>query len=181
MSNYNLYAKYRCRYLRFLLDVFVATGHTPHTFSKMTDNPPSTASALRTQLNKDDMKASRAKEIVSVLGYQLTIDIKEKNPSSQSTPPYKLILPKSLQRNLERGYLPKKDRNKNLTFLHEFVSRCNISRRELSRRIGLSAGAIESWFRTDDIAISHLFKIEEAFDVEIVFALKPLKPGKDKK
>lgn len=103
MSNYNLYAKYRCKNLRFLLDVFVAIGHTPHTFSQMTDNPRSTASALRTQLNKDDMKASRAKEIVSILGYQLTIDIKEKTPPRQVTSAYQLILPKPLQRNLERG------------------------------------------------------------------------------
>ena len=144
----------------------------------MTDNPRWTASALRTQLNKDDMKASGAKEIVSILGYQLAFDLEEKDPPHLEGPTYKLKLPPTLKRNLERGDLPQKHRNKNLMFLLEFISRSNISRRELARRIGVGAGAVETCFHTDDIAISHLFKIEEAFDVEFVFALKP---SKDKK
>ena len=181
MSNYNLYAKYRCRNLRFLLDVFVATGHTPHTFSQITDNPRSTAAALRTQLNKDDMKVSRAKQIVSTLGYKLSIDIKEKNSPCQEALGYKLDLPKALKRNLERGFLQKEDRNKNLTFLLEFLSRNNISRRKLVQVVGLSPGAVQQWFRTDDIAISHLFKIEEAYDVEIVFTVSTPKTKKCKK
>ncbi|MBQ6578528.1 MAG: helix-turn-helix transcriptional regulator [Bacteroidales bacterium] len=154
-----------------MLDILSATGYTPHTFSLMTDNPHSTASTLRLQLNKDDMKVSRALQIVSTLGYKLTIDIKEKDPSYQENPGYKLILPKNLQRNLERGFLPKKYRNKCLTFLLEFLSRNNISQRELARRLELSPGAVETWFRNDDLAISHLFRIKDVFDIEIVFTI----------
>ena len=170
-SNNNLYAKYHSRNLRFVLDILNATGYTPNTFGLLTDNPRSTASTLRMQLNKDDMKVSRAMQIVSTLGYKLTIDIKEKDPSYLENPGYKLILPEDLQRNLERGFLQEKYRNKCLTFLREFLSRNNISQRELARRLELSPGAVETWFRNDDLAISHLFRIKDVFDIEIVFTI----------
>lgn len=54
----NLYTVFGCRNLRFLLDFFMATGLTPNSFGKLTDNPRSTVQALRDQLKKDDMKVS---------------------------------------------------------------------------------------------------------------------------
>ena len=168
MTNENLY-DYGCRNLRFLLDIFRATGFTPQTFGLLTDNPHSTSTALRLQLNKDDMKISRAKQIVSTLGYELSIDNKEKKPPRPVDPRYKLVLPKTLQRNLERGYLSKKDRNKNLSFLLEFLSRNGITKSRLVQAVGLCPGAVLQWFHTDDMAISYLYKIEEAYDVDIIF------------
>lgn len=99
MSNYNLYAKYRRRNLP--AGCLRRDGHTPHTFSQITDNPRSTAAALRTQLNKDEMNVSRAKQIVLTHGYKLSIGIKEKNPPCQEALGYKQVLPKALKRNLE--------------------------------------------------------------------------------
>lgn len=171
----NLYAKYGSRNLRFLLDILNATGHSPHSFGLLTDNPTSTSTALRKQLNSDDMKLTRAKEIVSTLGYQLSTEIREKNLPCQEALGYKLILPKTLQKNLEKGFLEKKDMNKNLTFLREFLSRNGIPKRELARAIELSPGAVETWFKNDDIAISHIFRIGEVYDAEVVFTIKSKK------
>lgn len=171
----SLYAKYGSGHLCFLLDILIATGHTPHSFGLLTDNPRSTSTALRKQLNNDDMKLSRAAEIVSILGYQLSTDIKEKNLPSPETLGYRLILPKTLQKNLEKGFLDKKHMNRKLSFLFEFISRNSIAKRELARELGLSPGAVETWFKNDDIAISHLFRIADMYDAEIVFTLKPKK------
>ena len=174
-SGSKLQKHYGCRNLKFLIDLFDAVGLTPHTFAQHTPNPTSTATALRLQLNNDDMKLSRAAEIVSILGYQLSTDIKEKNLPSPETLGYRLILPKTLQKNLEKGFLDKKHMNRKLSFLFEFISRNSIAKRELARELGLSPGAVETWFKNDDIAISHLFRIADMYDAEIVFTLKPKK------
>lgn len=169
MSTHNLYAAYGCWHLRFLLDFFTATGLTPYSYSKLTDNPTSTAQALRTQLKRDDMKVSRAKEIVSTAGYKLDIEFKDDICAVKETPGYTLRLPENLRENLERGGLKKESQNKNLTFLKEFLSRNNISSRKLAQKIGMSAGAVETWFSTDDLAISYLYRIKDAFKVDISF------------
>ena len=171
MSTHNLYATYGCWHLRFLLDFFTATGLTPYSYSKLTDNPTSTAQALRMQLKKDDMKLSRAKLIVSIVGYKLDVEFKDKTSAIAETPGYTIILPDHLRENLERGALKKESRNKNLTFLKEFLARNNISSRNLAQRIGMSAGAVETWFSTDDVAISYLYRIKDVFQAEIFFVV----------
>lgn len=169
MSTHNLYATYGCWHLRFLLDFFTATGLTPYSFSQLTDNPRSAAQALRMQLKKDDMKLSRAKQIVSIAGYKLDVEFNDKASATKETPGYSLILPDDLRENLERGVLKNGSQYKNLTFLKKFLSRNNLSYRKLAQKIGMSVGAVETWFCIDDMAISYLYRIKDAFQADISF------------
>ena len=104
------------------------------------------------------MKVSRAKQIVSTVGYKLDIEFNDKKNAVKEVLGYTLILPKKLQDNLEKGILKKEEQNKNLRFLKEFLSRNSISKRKLAKAIGMSAGAVETWFNTDDVAISYLYR-----------------------
>ncbi len=117
------------------------------------------------------MKVSRAKQIVSTVGYKLDIEFNDKKNAVKEVLGYTLILPKKLQDNLEKGILKKEEQNKNLRFLKEFLSRNSISKRKLAKAIGMSAGAVETWFNTDDVAISYLYRIKEAYKVDISFII----------
>ena len=169
MYSQNLYTYYDCKHLRFVLDALTATGLSPQSYGKLTDNPPSTSQALRVQLKQDDMKLSKAKQFVSTLGYDLTVDLLEKNRTTSSD--YKLILPEKLQQNLERGILEQEDKNKNLSFLLRFMSHNGITKRRLARVLEMSPGAINAWFRADDILISYLFKIKNVLQADIAFSI----------
>lgn len=174
MSNENLYTTYKkCKNLRFLLDIFSATGHTPQTFGRLTDKPNSTSTSLRRQLHQDDMRVLKAKQVLTILGYQLEFEIKERTSLRQVDPRYKLVVPDDLRRNLERGFIEEKDRNKNLTFLLEFMARNNLSKNKLAQAVGLFPAAVTQWFDTDDVSISYLFKIGEIYDAEIIFIVMP--------
>ena len=169
-TNPSLYDTYNCRHLRFLLDLFTALNLTPYSFGQMTDNPLSTAQALRAQLKKDDMKISRAKTIVGMTGYRLRLSFKDETKMIQKVEDYTLTLPAELSENLTR----KKEASpyENLDFLHEFLQRRRISRRQLAQRIEVSPGAVETWFRADDCAISYLYRIKNSYDVELVFDIQ---------
>jgi len=39
----------------------------------------------------------------------------------------------------------------------------------LAQKIGVSAGAVETWFCIDDMAISYLYRIKDAFPSDITF------------
>lgn len=168
----NLYTMFGCRNLRFLLDFFMATGLTPNSFGKLTDNPKSTAQTVKDQLKKDDMKVSRAARIVSAAGFELKIELREKAVTVTEPPEYTLILPERLQENLKRGILASQaELDKRLAFVKLFLSRNKISQRRLAKDLGLSAGSVETWFRSDDLLISYLFRIKEVYPVDIVFII----------
>ena len=170
----------KCKNLRFLLDIFSATGHTPQTFGRLTHNPNSTSTSLRRQLHQDDMRVLKAKQVLTILGYQLEFEIKERTSLRQVDPRYKLVVPDDLRRNLERGYIEEKDRNKNLTFLLEFMARNNLSKYKLAQAVGLFPATVTQWFDTDDVSISYLFKIGEIYDAEIIFIVSKMPKQKVK-
>lgn len=185
-SQSDLFNLYGCYNLRFLLDILAATGHTPKTFGKMTDKPASAAQTLRLQLKNDDMRLSKAKEVVSILtgGYQLVVEFKDEKdeydggiempiamPAEASY--YELILPEALRKNFARRIRMKKiDPRKNLAFLRSFLAYHGISQRALGKALGISGGAVETWLRRDDMAISYLFRIKDAYNMGLCFRLK---------
>ena len=194
LTSSDLYEVYGCKNLRFMLDIFTALNLTPYSFGQMTDNTLSSAQALRAQLKKDDMKISRAKQIVSIITegrYMLEIAFTDENGAPMppaptgitiEAPDYHLSLPKKLRENFRkrtRALKMKIDPRKNLAFLKFLLVQNDISQRGLARKIGLSAGAVETWFRRDDVAISHLFKIKEALGLGISFSLKACKKEKN--
>lgn len=160
-SGSTLQKHYGCRNLKFLLDLFDATGLTPHTFAQLTPNPASTATALRLQLNKDDMKVSKARAIVDTVGYTLDIRFTDKTPVQDEDPSYIVRLPSGIKKT-ESKY-------ENLGFLMDFLKSHAVTQRGLADKIGMSPGAVFTWFKLDDIAISYLNKIKDAFDVNLEF------------
>lgn len=160
-SGSTLQKHYGCRNLKFLLDLFDATGLTPHTFAQLTANPASTATALRLQLNKDDMKVSKARAIVDTVGYTLDIRFTDKSPERDEDPSYIVRLPSGIKK-AENKY-------ENLGFLMDFLKSHAVTQRGLADKIGMSPGAVFTWFKLDDIAISYLNRIKDAFDVNLEF------------
>ena len=182
-SQSDLFTLYGCYNLRFLLDILAATRHTPKTFGKMTDKPASAAQTLRLQLKNDDMRLSKAKEVVSILtgGYELVVEFKDEYDGGREMPIampaepsyYELILPEALRKNLARGTRMKKiDPRKNLAFLRSFLTYHGISQRALGKALGISGGAVETWLRRDDMAISYLFRIKDVYNLGLCFRLK---------
>lgn len=158
--------RYECKNLKFLIDLFNALGETPSSYAQKTSNPESASTGLRNQLNADDMKLSKAKAIVDTLGYTLNVRLVPKlQPEivENEDTSYIVRLPVEIKRRqIQSKY-------ENLDFLEEFVSSRNISKRELANKLNMSPGAIFTWFKTDDIAISYLSKIKDAFDVNLEF------------
>ncbi len=162
-SGSTLQKHYGCKNLKFLLDLFNATGLTPHSFAQMTSNPVSTATALRLQLNKDDMKVSKARAIVDTVGYTLDIRFTDKTPARDEDPSYIVRLPSGIKK-AENKY-------ENLGFLMDFLKSHAVTQRGLADKIGVSPGAVFTWFKLDDIAISYLNRIKDAFDVNLEFSI----------
>lgn len=164
-SGSTLQKHYGCRNLKFLLDLFDALGLTPHTFAQLTPNPASTATALRLQLNKDDMKVSKARSIVDTIGYKLDIRFTDKVQPEQEDPAYLVHLPSDIKKT-ENKY-------ENLGFLMDFLKAHAVTQRGLADKIGMSPGAVFTWFKLDDIAISYLNRIKDVFDVNLEFSILP--------
>ena len=157
---------YGCTHLKFLIDLFNALGLTPNSYAKMTDNPTSTAVGLRYQLNKDDMKVRKAKEIVASLGFELQIRFVD-DKVQESDPSYMVKLPECLKQKKQSKY-------KDLAFLDEFMQERKISRRGLAEAISLSPGAVQTWFMLDNMSIKYLDKIKDAYNMKLEFSILPV-------
>ena len=164
--------RWRCVNLKFLSDFFAEAGLNPESYSQYTANPHSTATSLRLQLHKDDMKLSKASEIFANLGYELTVRFEEKEENKMK-----------MRRFEEDGYIVTlpvinvqyKCKYQRLGFLEAFMHEKHLPFRELSKALGLSSGAVASWFHSDDVRISHLMRIKEVYDLKIVFSIVPAK------
>lgn len=174
LQEVDLYTFYPdCIHLRFLLDIFEALGVTPQDYGKLTDNPASTGQSLRQQLHHDDMKVSKAKAIVSAFGYRLEIELSDPEVEPQALP-YVLVLPKSLQEKRSALLDRKTAKYSNLNFVWRFMLQHKISKRGLAIKLGLSSGAVFTWFNSDDIMISHVYAIAKAYGVDVVFTVSEL-------
>ena len=169
----DLYKTYKCQRLKFILDFFSALNLNPNSWSLLTENPVSASTALRLQLNNDDMKVSRAKKIVETTGFELDIRIVDKEaPTSLQEDNYVLTLPAGLRERFEKNRKDTKEFYRNIGFLYEFMQRHNLSRYKMAKDLDISAGAINAWFRADDVLISYLFMIKETYGAEIIFSVR---------
>lgn len=168
----NRILRWRCVNLKFLSDFFVEARLTPESYSRYTANPHSTATSLRLQLHKDDMKLSKASEIFANLGYELDVHFEEKKQDKLR-----------MKRFENDGYIVTlpvinvqyKCKYQRLGFLEAFMHAKHLPFREFAKSIGLSAGAVAAWFHADDVRISHLMRIKEVYDLKIIFTIVPAK------
>lgn len=144
--------------LRFLLDFMKAVGLNTEALCKPTGQPPQ---SLRIQLKRDDMKLSKAKRLIESNGYKLEIRYipKEKNTEEDN---YIVTLPHIVK---------KKENKRDLDFIKDFIASQGDSQYALAEKIGVTQGAVFAWFNTDDILISYIIKIKEAYDVNLEFRI----------
>ncbi len=152
--------------LKFLLDFFRYIDKTPEDYGRI---GKSSAQSLREQLRKDDMKISKAEEVIRTFGYKLEIQF-----SSRETTEPKAVV--------DENYivdLPEKDNSKlnsrykleRLSFLEEIMVENKISQRKLSEILEYSYGAVQAWLRTDDMPLSVVNLIKDKFNLKIKFKI----------
>lgn len=144
--------------LRFLLDFMKALGLNTESLCKPTGQPPQ---SFRIQLKRDDMKLSKAKRLIEANGYKLEIRLIPKE-TKQDSEGYIVTLPRIIKKN---------DNPKNLDFLKDFIASRGESQYVLADKLGVTQGAVFAWFNTDDILISYIIKIKEAYDVNLEFRI----------
>lgn len=144
--------------LRFLLDFMKALRLNTETLCKPTALPPQ---SLRIQLKRDDLKLSKAKRLIESHGYKLDIRLIPKT-NKQGDDGYIVTLP-----NIQR----KKEAPKNLDFLKEYMQSIGESQYALADKLGVTQAAIYAWYNTDDILISYIIKIKEAYDLNLEFRI----------
>ena len=157
-----------CKNLRFLTEVLSELKLTPETYGEYTSNPHSEAVQLRQNLTRDDMKVTRAYTILKNLGYNLEIKLTKKEEEIKN---YTLSFTRKEDNTKSKSTELK---NKNIAFLEEFMIKNNIGKTELARDIQVSPGAVFNWFKNDNISISYLYKIKEAYNIELEYIITPL-------
>ena len=149
--------------LKFLLEFMKYLGVTAEDYGKM---GATSAQALRLQLRNDDMKVSKAKEIVRTLGYKLEIELLEKEVKEDTEETYAVILPKEKVPTAYKSY-----RLKNIPFLDEWMEKRRLSQRKMGELLNCSSGAVESWIKTDDMPISYVNKMKEALNLRVKYEI----------
>lgn len=64
-------------------------------------------------------------------------------------------------------YWPEKMRLSKMSFLTIAMSRYGISAKEISEKLHIARSTISTWFVTDNVMISHIYDICEAFGLEL--------------
>ncbi len=108
---------------------------------------------IHTFFRRDDMKLSLAQEIAGKLGYDLSYRLEKEGDTSNVV--------------TEIEGLVGKDGLQRLAFLRIAMSRYGIERRQLAEDLGFNYAGIGRWFRVDDIAISHIYRIAELYGLNV--------------
>lgn len=166
--------RYQSKNLLFLTTLMDSMSMTVQQFAMLTDNPNSFGTNLRRYLKMDDMKISKAKEYVAILGYNLDINFKETfrtippTPETQAEQDYDIILPPEL----ERTYDAEAASLRNVGFLLTMMKLRRITKMQLAMDLDLSTGTVFEWFRNDDMYVSYLTKIQEMYGLRLEYAYK---------
>ncbi len=105
-------------------------------------------------LRNDNMKLSQAVHIMDVLGYKLVVYLERDGDDMRS-----------IVRNADRMLKP--EERKLLTFLKIAFRKYNIDAASLASLIGLYKTGVMRWFKVDDILISRLYQVAEAYDLKL--------------
>lgn len=136
--------------LQFLLTMMDAKGVSKYELARMLGNTPQN---IFTYFKRDDMKLSVAQDIFSRLGYDLQFRLEREGE--------KRDVVMDVEGLLIGGQLSR------LAFLKIAMSQYGIGRKEMAERLGLNYTGINRWFKVDDIAISYIYEIAEAFGLKV--------------
>ena len=63
--------------------------------------------------------------------------------------------------------------DKTLSFLDEAIDRYGIQRKEAAAKLGLTYTSLYYWFKHDDVFISYIYKIAEAYGLKLIINIDP--------
>ena len=130
------------------------------------------ATQLRTPLKKDNMKLSKAQEILGHFGLTVKVSLyMPGRPKGQPADPNYRV-------NIPEGYTvsaPPMEDDSEVAFLKRFMIENSLSQEELGRAVGFTHGAVRNWLNSDDIMISHIISIKEYYGAIVEFDIIPLK------
>jgi len=142
--------------LKFLVALLEACGMTKVDLAKMMGKSPQN---IFKYFQLDDMKLSFAQEIAEKMGYRLSfrleaVDQPQENVSIEveqlikATPGAQLSV-------------------KRMSFLRLAMSIYDMDRKTIADHLGLAPAAVTRWFAVDDIYISYIFRIAEAYNLHL--------------
>ncbi len=102
----------------------------------------------------DNMKLSYAIHVMDVLGYNLVVYLEKDGDDMRS-----------IIENVTKILKP--DERKLLTFLLIAFKKYNIDATSLAPKIGFYKTGVMRWFRVDDILLSRLYQVAEAYDLKL--------------
>ncbi len=142
--------------LQFMHDLLLVLNISKHEMARRLGMSPQN---FFTYLKRDDMRLSFAQEIADNLGFELSVRLEREEGDTQEV--IKRIEP-----------LVRCDEKLRLGFLKITLGIYNITKIELAEKLGLNPGGVFRWFRVDDIAISYLYDIAKAYNLQVIFNLK---------
>lgn len=150
--------QYPGKNLKFLLDYIKISGHNTATISQACGLPPQ---PLRMQLQRDDMKLSKARRLIEGTGCNLEVVLYPQSlPGDDEN--YIVVMPRRRVTS---------DKPAQMDFLKAFMKQTGQSQYDLARKIGITQGAVYAWFSTDDIMISYINKIKDAYQAKLEFRI----------
>lgn len=115
-----------------------------------------------TYFKRDDMKLSYAMEIAKALGYTMSFSMDTEDVASKDVV-YDLSL------------LVGNGSVKKLTFLRVALAMNGIESKDVAEKLGLNYTGVNKWFKVDDIALSYVFSIADAYGFKFHITVKPNK------
>lgn len=142
------------RRLQFIVDV-VGLNNLGYddVAAKLGLTKPTIYSCIR----EDDMSLSRAEDICELLGFDLHFSFVIPNDNSEYVIDGKHIVPD------KKG----KFRLRRLAFLSSFLKARGVTQYTLGEKLGLAGSTVAAWFQRDDIKISRLFQIADAYGYSV--------------
>ncbi len=150
--------QYPGKNLRFLIDYIRISGLNTTKISIPSGLPPQ---SLRIQLQRDDMKLSKAKKLIENTGCKLDV-ILYPQAQEEDDENYIVVIPKKKDTEEKAG---------NLAFLSNFMKQLGQSQYDLAEKLGITQGAVYAWFATDDIMISYINRIKDAYSAKLEFRI----------
>ena len=143
--------------LEFLRDLLHANGIS---FNEVARRLGVTRAAVDRWFKKDDIRLSTMKRICECCNYTFNLHLCRSAYVLDDPAP----LIKRCAGKFERGHL---------LFLCEAMSRERITIRAIADRLGLSHTGVESWFKSNDMALSRVESVAVAFGLSVRIELMP--------
>ena len=144
------------KYLKFLTDFMRETGNTTSTLAAKLGIG---RQAMYNYLVRDDMRLSVIENIMDACGCQIRYSLEKPESTSGNVV---MHLKDYMFRNVPDGVTIGR-----LWFLSVAMQRYGITGKEIADRLGLSRSTVSTWFATNNVLISHIYKICEAFGLEM--------------